>query len=74
MNDLCFVVVCHGVFAVAVFFGVELAAAVHFQELLDAVIAGCYVRSAFLDDAVFGLDFFEEMLDLGGEVCDWVSC
>jgi hypothetical protein len=45
-------------FAVAFFFGVWLACSVQLDELLDAVIAGCDGISAFLDNSIFGVNFF----------------
>lgn len=67
-----FVVVCEDGFGVGFVFWVFLAGAVGFEEFLDAGVVGGDVRSAFLDDAVFGLDFFEEMSYFGGQIGDWI--
>jgi len=53
------------VFTIAFFLGVCLACSVHFEEFLDTIVAGLDDGPAFLDNSIFGLDFFEEMLNLG---------
>ncbi|KAI4172310.1 MAG: hypothetical protein LQ346_008617, partial [Caloplaca aetnensis] len=68
--DLGFVVVGEDSFGVGLIFGVYLAGAVGLEELLDRGIAGGGVRAALLDDAVFGLDFLEEMGYLGRKIGD----
>ncbi|KAL8957216.1 MAG: hypothetical protein Q9193_005457, partial [Seirophora villosa] len=71
LEDLGFVVVREDGFGVGFVFGVFLAGAVGFEEFLDAGVAGGGIGSAFLDDAVFGLDFFEEVSDFSGQIGNW---
>ena len=59
----------HDVFAIAFFLGVWLAGSVQLEEFLNAVVASRDDVSALLDNSIFGLDFFEEMGDFGGQVC-----
>jgi len=65
LDILGFVEICHDILDVGLFFGVRLACAVGFQELLNAAIAGIDDASAFLDDSIFGLDLLQEMGNLG---------
>lgn len=72
MDGLRFFEVGHGDGAPGLFSRVGLAGAVGFEVFLDSGVVVGDGGAAVLDGAVFGLDFFEEVLDLGGEVCDWV--
>jgi len=65
LDDLSFVEICHDILDVCLFFGVRLACAVGFQELLNAAITGIDDASAFLYDSIFGLDLLQEMGNLG---------
>ena len=56
-------------FAIAFFLGVRLPGSVQLEEFLDTVVASRNDVPALLDDSIFGLDFFEEMGDFGGQVC-----
>jgi len=58
LDDLSFVEIRHDILDVCLLFGVRLACAVGFEELLNANIAGIDNASAFLDDSIFGLDLF----------------
>ena len=69
LDDLRLVKVGHDVFAVAFLFGIRLPGAVELEEFLDAAVARGDDVAALLDHAVFGLDFFEQVGDFGGEVC-----
>lgn len=64
LDDLGFVEIGHGVFAVVFILRVWLASTIHLEEFLDTVVAGCDNISAFLDEFVFGFDFFEKVLNL----------
>lgn len=68
MVDLGFVVGCEDGYGVGFFFGVYLAGAVCFEEFLNAGVAGGGVGPAVLDDAVFGLDLFQEMRYFSGKI------
>lgn len=59
----------HDILRVRFFFRVGLAGAIGLEELLDAAVTHDDHVAAFLHHAVFGLNFFQQVRDLGGQVC-----
>lgn len=62
----------HDILGVRFFFRVGLAGAIGLEEFLDAAVAHDDHVATFLYHAVFGLNFFQQVRDLGGQVrhCD----
>lgn len=68
MDDLSAVEVCKNDLAVGVIFGVGLPSAVRFDEFLDIIVPVGNDTPTFLNDTVFGMDFFKQMSYLGGKI------
>ena len=68
LHHLCLVEIGHDTLGVHVVVGVGLPHAVRFEGFLDAAIARGDGVAAFLDDAVLGLNFFEQVGNFGGEI------
>ncbi len=51
------------------FLWVWLAGPICFEELLDTAVAGVDEVAAILDNAVFRLDFFQQMCDFSWQIC-----
>lgn len=51
--------------------GIGMAGTIGSYESLYVVVPSVDGTTTFLDNAIFGLDFFEQMRYFGGQICDY---
>ena len=72
LNDLRLIEAGHNVLHICVLLRIDLTSTIGFDELLDAVISCIDNAATLLDQAILGLDLFEQVRYFGGQICDCI--